>query len=231
MAWAGGLLLSPVRVFIKPDRKTAELRLTNITDNAVHIQIDLSSWDQDDEGRPVYAPQEGIVFFPRILKISPGKEAIIRFGYRGSAPQKEGAYRVFIRELPVSRPGERTVRMLINISAPVFVLPEREVQEMEVEPPHIEQGRITLRISNTGNRHITVKRVTLRGYDSQGRKVMTAETSGWYILSGRKGRFVIDVPGEGCPEAERCDLLIETEEMKQEVIPLETQSGICPGRE
>ncbi len=213
------LLLSPVRLFLRPGAVTAELRLTNQSEEAMHLQADIMSWEQDERGRPVYGKQKEVVIFPRIMKIEPGGEAVIRLGFRGKWPMKEKAYRIFLRELPVKRPGEKVVKMLINVSSPVFVVPERESPGMEAGEVMVRSGKVVVPVKSTGNIHITVKKVSLRGYDPDGKVVLTGESGGWYVLPGRVVPFGVDIPAEGCKGAERFEIIVETEELEPVTLP------------
>lgn len=65
----------------------------------------------------------------------------------------------------------------------------------------IENGAFVLEFQNTGNVHIRINSIRLRGIDTQGREVFSKNIEGWYVLAGAKRIFSEKI--EDCEKVSR----------------------------
>lgn len=206
-AVAGSFRAVPIKIFFDGKTKTAAIEVINDGQENLTIQIEVSKWDQDNEGNDVYEPTRDLIFFPKILNLAPGEEKIIRLGYEGKRDAKaEGTYRLFLHELPVSKPGEVEVKIAIKMGLPVFIKPAKDVQITTIEGTDMSEGILNVRLINSGNSHYITNRITARGIGKTGEEVFSKELTGWYVLAGRKRTYSIEIPGSECRMSERIDI-------------------------
>lgn len=230
VASAGSFRAVPVRLYLDARTRTAVLKVTNDGDEKVTVQLEASSWSQDADGKDVYEPTKDIVFFPKIAEIEKGQEKIIRVGYegkKGAAPETaEKTYRLFLQELPVSKPGEVAVKMAIRMGLPVFVAPVKALKEGVVEKMELSDGSLRVKVRNKGNSHIIISRVKAKGIDESGAEAFSAESPGWYVLAGGARGFVVDVAKENCLKAK--EIKVEAEADKAVISgSLNVDKGLC----
>lgn len=227
MALAGSFRAVPVRLYLDARTKTAVLRVTNDGDEKVTVQLEAVSWAQDSEGKDIYEPTKDIIFFPKIADIEKGEEKIIRVGYEGKkALSDEKTYRLFIQELPVSKPGEVAIKMAIRLGLPVFVAPEKAVKQGVIEKMDISEGSLLVRVRNKGNSHIIISRIKAKGIDDSGADAFAAESAGWYVLAGGARVFAVDVAKEDCLKAK--EIKVEAEADKAVIAKsLNVDKNLC----
>lgn len=206
-ALAGSLKVVPIKVFLDDPSATAGLTLTNEGQDRITVQLDAKAWDQDDQGADQFSVTTDIVFFPRMLELEPAARQIIRIGYQGEdAAAAEKAYRIFLQELPVAKPGEMALRFAITMSIPVFVRPDMEHGGAKIEEVTQKHGRLHVTARNDGNTHVVVGEITINGLDAAGRQVFTSEARGWYLLANRSKTYDVPVPEDGCEQAARIEV-------------------------
>lgn len=233
IAEAGSFKTVPVRLYLDARTKTTVLRVTNDGDEKVTVQLEAVSWAQDSEGNDIYEPTKDIIFFPKIADIEKGEEKIIRIGYEGkkagAIESMEKTYRLFIQELPVSKPGEVAAKMAIRLGLPVFVATEKAVKEGVIEKMDISEGSIRVRVRNKGNSHILLSRIKAKGIDDSGADVFAAESPGWYVLAGGARGFTVDMAKEECLKAK--EIKVEAEADKAVIAgSLQVDKNLCADR-
>ena len=206
IASAGSFRAVPVKLYLDARTKTAVLKVTNDGEEKVTVQLEAVSWRQDNDGKDIYEPTKDIVFFPKIADIEQGQEKIIRVGYEGkkaTAPEStEKTYRLFIQELPVSKPGEVAIKMAIRMGLPIFVAPEtKAVKQGIIEKMALSDGSLTVKVRNAGNSHLILSRIKAKGIDGAGGEAFSAESPGWYVLAGSARGFAVDVGKADCLKA------------------------------
>lgn len=222
---AGYLTVVPIKVFLESEKKTATLRVTNNGEEKLPIQVRAVTWSQDEEGRDKFSPTEKIVFFPKIFSLEAGQKKIVRIGYQGKWPADEKTYRLFLEELPVSKPGEMAMKMVVKMGIPVFISPLKKVEKIEIEKVAIEEVRpakgrgqkaedrrnLVVRVRNKGNVHISVKKIQATGLDESGKEIFSKEVAGWYVLPGVSGPFAVGISPEDCQQSKVIKVRVETE--------------------
>jgi fimbrial chaperone protein len=201
-AYAGSFKAVPTKIFLNARAKTAVLRVTNSGNEKVTVQLDTKEWSQDENGKDVYTDTRDIIFFPRMADIKKGEERIIRVGYNGKiSGATEKTYRLFVQELPVKKPGEMALKFALKLGIPIFVKPVKEIEDSAIQGAELKEGKVLVKVSNNGNTHFIVNRLSITGLDSSGAEVFAKEIGGWYVLSGITKAYAIDIPGEKCRKA------------------------------
>ncbi|HAV43608.1 TPA: hypothetical protein DCX15_06310 [bacterium] len=235
---AGSFAVRPFKVFLE-SKKTTALKVRNTGEEKVTIQIMAVAWRQDEEGQDRFEPTKEIIFFPKILSIEPEEERVVRIGYRGEWPKVERAYRLFLRELPLERPGKTAIKIALELSIPLFISPiekvrkTKRIEEIEIEKVSIEEmmkppkrkvevegeetrsvpskKMLVVRVRNRGNRHLIIKKVEVIGLDGPKREIFFKEVRGQCILAGVSKPFVIEMSPEEYQGSELIKVKVETE--------------------
>jgi fimbrial chaperone protein len=230
---AGSFQVVPFYIYLDGNDSRATLRVKNTGEEDITVQLMVTSWNQDSEGRPELEPSDDLVFFPRILKVEAGQERTVRIGLDTDPPTDvEKTYRLFIRELPVAPSGEMMLRVAVQISIPVFVSPKDPTPKPEIVGLELRQGELLLRVHNAGNAHVLVKTIRIIGYDGENAEVFTKEEPGWYVLPSIARTFSIPLDPQPCRQCRRFDLVLQTEQnVLQQSIAIDPAQCIQPAQE
>jgi fimbrial chaperone protein len=211
-AIAGSFKVIPIKLFFDAKTSSAVLRLLNEGDEKVTVQLNAMIWSQDENGEDRYEPAKDIIFFPKIADIDKGGERIVRVGYQGpKSGTREKTYRLFLQELPVSKPGETALRLVLKLAVPIFIAPAKEIKERVIEKTELSSGRVLVKVKNGGNAHFIVSKIKAAGLDVSGAEVFSKEIGGWYVLAGAFRIFTIDIPEKECLKASLIKITAEAE--------------------
>jgi fimbrial chaperone protein len=155
LAHAGSFTVNPVRLTLSPSQTIAAVTVKNVGLEATVVQLETSSWTQQD-GKDTLTSTTEILATPPILTIPPGGSRIVRVGLRRAPdPQHEMTYRLFLREVPPPEPIAQGLRVALLISMPVFVVPPQAlVPSVQWRALRMHDGNIRLLAKNTGKSHI-----------------------------------------------------------------------------
>jgi fimbrial chaperone protein len=198
VALAGSFKAIPVRLTIDAKSKTAVLKIVNEGEEKVTVQLEARSWEQDEHGNDIYGETNDIIFFPTMANIEKGETRIIRVGYNGKAGPQEKTYRLFMQELPVSKPGEMALKFALTLSIPVFISPEKEIKNWTAEASGLAEESLKVLVNNHGNSHIIVSKIKAVGLDESGAEVFSKEAAGWYNLAGKARLYPVGIQHEDC---------------------------------
>lgn len=197
-ASAGAFKVFPLKLELDPGQKTSSVRLVNTDKRDISVQLEGAQWGQSSEGVDQYLPTKDILFFPKIVTLKAGDEALIRIAYQGVARRGvEGTYRLFAQEIP-DRAGGSGLNFALRLGIPVFIKPARDDIKGVLAALTLDEGRLRVPVGNHGTRHFLVSRIRVRGVDAHAREVFMREVSGWYVLPGVTRQFNVDVPVEEC---------------------------------
>jgi fimbrial chaperone protein len=190
-AWAGSFQVGPVSATLSADHMVAAMTVRNTGTDAATIQLQAMAWSQAD-GKDVFAPADDILATPPIFTVPAGGSQVIRVGSRRAPDaQHERAYRLFLREVPPApRPGFQGLRMVLEISLPVFVQPSTVIApDLHWQASRIDAGHLKLTASNTGMAHARLSHFALSG---EGGKPLPMSANAVYILPGNSHSWVVD---------------------------------------
>jgi fimbrial chaperone protein len=133
------------------------------------------------------------------MTLDKGEEKSLRIGFetKGSV-DVEKTYRLFLRELPVVKPGEKALKVALRLAVPVFISPKKKETKLAMGGVGVAEGKVVVTVKNSGNSHGLVEKITVAGTDETGAAVFKKETSGWYVLAGSRKTFSVDIFEEEC---------------------------------
>ena len=235
-AYAGSsLTIFPSTILMTTDQMSGSVKLQNNGDNKMSVQLEIFQWTQSPEiGTDSVELATDVVMFPKIVSIEGGKEQVIRIGNKNpSAGDRERAYRISVRELPSDNPQSSSTgaRMMLNLSAPMFLSPRKPQKRFEIAQAALKDGKLLVTISNAGNSYVKMQAVTAKGIDASGQETFAVEKAGWYVLAGVSHVFTLeDVPAQKCQASQSIKI---TASVEQQLLPSETldipvDAGQCP---
>jgi fimbrial chaperone protein len=200
--FAASLRFVPMSILLDAAPRRAALTIMNTGDEKVTVQLQLMKWHQDGQGKDIYEPTKDLVFYPQIVSIAAGKEGTVRVGYDNAGTlSNEMAYRLFVQELPVRKPGEKIIRIALRVGIPVFIAPSEPRPTITCEEARIVDGRFQATFRNGGNAHAMIQKISVTGIDASGTEIFSKELAGWYVLPGVSRPFAVEVAPEECRAA------------------------------
>lgn len=229
-ARAGEFIVSPVRLELGAAARSGAIAVRNEGKEKLSFQLEAMEWRQDGDGKDQYVETQELVFFPRIMSVGPGEEALIRVGAKTPLVQREKTYRLFIQELPA--PGQppsagAQVNFLIRFGAPIFVVPVKAQDSLAVERLALVKGTVHIAARNSGNRHQVVQGIHLQGADSAGAEIFTLTLADRYLLAGTAKAFSATVPPQQCARMTSLTVEVRTDRLST-VRKLDVDPTMCP---
>jgi fimbrial chaperone protein len=194
-AAAGSFSLSETRVHLDPQSRTALLRVRNTGESKVVVQISAADWSQRENGADHLEASSALTFFPKIAEIEARGEKTVRVGLpEPMASGRARAMRLFVEELPVSRPGEKDLRFALRLGVPVFVTGSDARPDAAIDGLEIRGDTLLIRVRNAGSAHAFVSRIRFEGTDAAGTSTFSSAVDGWYVLAGATRSFRSSIP-------------------------------------
>jgi fimbrial chaperone protein len=226
---AAGLDVSPVQIHLTRETSKALLTLRNGGDETVRYQVSVFAWDEDPIAGMKLSKTEDIVFFPASFTLKGGESHNVRVGAAAPFGPMEKTYRVFVEELPpAEKPAQRsTVRVLTRVGVPIFMDPERAVENLKLGPVKTAQGKVSAEVRNEGNVHERVTMVNAQGMDGAGKQVFEGQVQGWYVLAGSHKAWQVEVPAGSCARVRKLLVTVKTDKDRELKETVETPAGAC----
>ncbi|WP_320721135.1 fimbria/pilus periplasmic chaperone [Enterobacter sp. 296B2] len=186
-ALAATLQVAPVTLDLQSGQRASAVYLTNSGKAAIHAQIRVYEWTQQN-GKDVLTATDEVVSSPAMTSLAPGQQQLVRIivmepGIR----EQEQSYRLVIDELPdeTSRAANpNAVHFLLRYSIPVFIAGNQNMPVSrdalsceQAEPPG------TIRCYNAGNSHIRLSH--LQALTASGQVVGAVKGLAGYVLPGQ----------------------------------------------
>lgn len=212
-AYSSEWRVTPIRLDFDKGSKSGVITVKNDSSEKVHLQIKAAEWIQDIEGKDKYSETSDLVYFPKIMILEKNEEKVLRTGIKTSTVDKEKTYRLFIEEIPQPRTAEgAVVAVAIRFGVPIFIKPEKEDPRGEIEQIDISKGVFKAVVKNTGNVHLMINSITIKGTNKEGNEVYAKDLSGWYLLNGSSRTYSTDIPQDKCKEIEKVSIEVTTKE-------------------
>jgi fimbrial chaperone protein len=201
VAGAGSFAVNPVRATLSAKQTVGSLVVRNSGTEATVIQLEVTSWVQED-GKDVYTPTKEILATPPIFTVPAGGSQVVRVGLRRSADtQRELTYRLFLQEVPPAKTDVQGLRVVLRIGVPVFVIPPvRATPVLRWQASRTPEGALKLSLRNDGNAHIQVAKSKLMLATTE-QPLMTQEVAA-YVLPGQSRDWIYKLsplPAAGAP--------------------------------
>ena len=214
---AADFSVSPMIVEFQRGVRSAEIQVQNLDQQPIRFQVRGSDWSQDENGKNVYADSKSLIWFPRALELSPGESRIIRVGVRATPAAQEQTYTLFLQEVALGgqepgKSGGAQIRLLLNISVPIFIPPIQPQVAGEIDSITLSNGTLDVVIRNAGNRHFSYREAAIVGMDAAGGEKFTQKVRGRTLLAGSRQRFQVRIPLELCGQLNELALTLTTSE-------------------
>ena len=199
-AAAANFTVSPTEVNLSTSATSALVTLRNVSKAPLRFEVTLVTWSEDEVGKMALNPSADVTFFPKLVELPAGTSRNIRIGINaGTAREVERSFRLFIEELPdQSAPAANAVALRTKVGIPVFVRPAKPTRTAVIERVSVENGKVLARVRNTGNLHISVDTISVKGTGGTGATTFTKEGSGWYVLPGATRVFEVPMTATEC---------------------------------
>jgi len=212
-AQSGDFAVSPIRMDLDRAAKTGAVTVSNDdAEKSLQLQVKLTEWTQDAEGKDHYEESNDLTYFPRMISLGPKEQQLVRAGLRLPPPEQEKSYRLFIEEIPdLTRPeGAQgaAVAVAIRFGVPIFVKPVEEKPQGEIESIRAEGGDLKIRVRNTGNVHFTIESLTAGG------EGFSKAIEGWYLLPGMVRTHMIPLGHDVCAGLGKVEVAVKTDRME-----------------
>jgi len=195
-ASAASLDVNPVRIDLAPAVRSAELKLTNMSNEAVSVQVDVREWSQDFDGAEQLADTRTLLAVPPIVTIPPGERQIVRIGQLGApAEEVEKSFRVFVTELAGARTadGGPGLNMRLRLSIPVFIAPIARPGAADLAVENVESSEDGTRVTlhNTGNAHAKIEHIDVLNDGEWSALPLETLSSLRYLLPDARARLAL----------------------------------------
>jgi fimbrial chaperone protein len=202
-ATASNFTVTPTEVNLSTSATSALVTLRNVSKLPLRFEVTLVSWSEDEHGQMALNPSSDVTFFPKLVELAGGASRNIRIGINaGMARDVEQSFRLFIEELPDqsnrSAQAANAVALRTKIGIPVFVRPTKPTRTAAIEGVSVENGKVLTRVRNTGNLHISVDTVSVKGTGGSAAPTFTKEGPGWYVLPGATRIFEVPMTATEC---------------------------------
>ncbi|HKI74099.1 MAG TPA: fimbria/pilus periplasmic chaperone, partial [Pseudomonadales bacterium] len=120
---AATLEISPIRIVLTQNAPVAVLHIHNHGTRQAVVQLDLSSWEEQD-GQDVLQDTKAVVASPPLFTLQPDEDQVVRVVLMKQPVDwnVERAYRLFVQEVPPPPDGSgHQVQLRVRISVPIFL--------------------------------------------------------------------------------------------------------------
>lgn len=233
---AGTFQVAPVKMYYSTKNKSETLTITNKGKKLLTTQIEILEWSHDENGKEVLTPTTDMIYFPKILTMEPDVSKIVRIGYKSRLlVEKEKSYRLFVRELPVSKPGEKTtLTFILNISIPVFLPPVKEEYNVNMEKIELSDGALNIHAKNRGNISAKFTNTVITGFDESNVETFSQKVDVWYVLSGLSTKTATKINRDACLKTKRITVSTQIQRSNNRALgprqekELIVASDLCP---
>jgi fimbrial chaperone protein len=226
-AWAGNFQVSPITLELGSGVNSGVFTVMNEGQEKINFQIAVSEWTQDSTGKDVYSETGDIVFFPKIMTLLSGEQRVIRVGLKGPRGRNEKTYRIFIEEIP-SREKSAGVNLAFSIrfAPPIFVKPTEIITSGAIDTIQLAKGELSAMLRNTGNVHLKIASIWIKGRSASGAEIFSHEMAGWYLLHHVARNIEASFPQEKCKELSSVEIEAKMENSNLNG-KLDVQRGMC----
>jgi fimbrial chaperone protein len=196
-AVAGAFSVTPTRIELKGNHRTAVVTLRNADAAPLTVQAALVGWTQSG-GEDVYADSRDLLTTPPIFTIPPNGEQIVRIALRRNADSvRELPYRIFFQEIPQAKTADfNGLNIALRVGVPIFVQPRSGAAsnlQWEVHP--LADGKLQIDAINDGDGHVQITDFDLLfGAADQGSTDKVHIGVVKYVLPGSRMSWTVSPP-------------------------------------
>jgi fimbrial chaperone protein len=190
-AAAGSFSISPLRVDLSAQARTAALKVRNEDSHAVIVQVQAMTWSQS-RGEETLEPTSDLLVSPPVFTLQPDAEQVLRVALRHAPdPSRELSYRLILQEVPErDSPDFTGLSMVLRLTLPAFVAPAvRAAPDLKWSLHRID-GKLRVRAENGGQAHARILNFKLAAGDEALEQSVVA-----YVLPGQFREWTLDDAG------------------------------------
>lgn len=212
LASASQFNIAMTRILLNADHPVETEVLTNQEPRDVSFEVHVKRWRQLADGTWDLQPTDALIVHPLIVRMPKDGQARVRVGSLSPSVTAEEAYRLELNELPDRTPAAAgQVRMLTNVSVPVFVQPPNAKSALAMSVADLDGKDIKLVLRNDGTAYAPPAPATLRVLDAGGRKLAESQVTTIYVLAGAQASLQATLPASACAHAASVELTIGEE--------------------
>ena len=201
---AATISISPLRLELGARHRTDIITLRNAGEAPLRVQVRVMLWTVADDGQWQLTPSKDLIVTPELIEIAPAKEAQLRVGTLLDVGAGEGTYRLLLDELPNldSAAGSLAeVRVLTQVSMPVFVEPEQRTRLPSLSAATVEHGTLAVSLGDSGTQRLDPQNINVSVLDKGGHVLEQRNVMANYVLPGRTWFLSMKLPMDACVRA------------------------------
>lgn len=195
--------INPLRVELDARHRTDIITLKNVAETPLRVQVREMLWTVGDDGGWQLVPSKDLIVTPELVEIPPGESMQFRVGTLLEPGASEGTYRLLLDELPNLDQGEAKpeIRVLTQISMPVFVEPARRTRIPALSGASLVHGELSVALRNGGTQRLDPQNIKVAVLDAGGRVLEQRDATANYVLPGRSWFMNLKLPTDTCAHA------------------------------
>ena len=206
---AGALSLSPVRVHLSDQQRTAVVTLRNGGGEATLVQVEALLWEQAN-GEDRLTPSRDVIVSPAVFTVAAGESQLVRLSLRREPDsQRELAYRLILQEVPTAQEVQPSgLRVALRMSVPIFVAPDAAAAPvLEWNATCCDNDALAIEVTNRGTRHARVTDFAVTAAADP--TPFASQKLAAYILPGQSRRWLLDTGSEDAAKLTTARLALE----------------------
>jgi len=203
-AEAATFSINPLRVELDARHRTDVITLKNVAESPLRVQVRAMLWSVADDGQWQLTPSKDLIVTPELVEIPPGQETQLRVGALPDPGASEGTYRLLLDELPNLDSGAEPlseIRVLTQISMPVFLEPAQRTRVPSLGAATVEHGTLGVGLADSGTQRLDPQRIRIALLDSGGHILEQHDMTANYVLPGRTWYLNVKLPADACERA------------------------------
>jgi len=194
----------PLRLELGARHRTDIITLKNVGEVPLRVQVRTMLWAVADDGQWQLTASKDLIVTPELIEIPPAQEAQLRVGTLLEPGASEGTYRLLLDELPnldSATGAQSQIRVLTQISMPVFVEPPQRMRVPSLGAPGVERSVLTVGLGDSGTERLDPQNVKVAVLDGDGHVLERRDVTANYVLPGRTWFLNMKLPTEECGRA------------------------------
>jgi fimbrial chaperone protein len=203
-AQAATFSINPLRVELDARHRTDIINLKNTAESPLRIQVRAMLWTMADDGQWQLTPSTDLIVTPELVEIPPGQAAQLRVGILPDPGDSERTYRLLLDELPNLDSAAESlpqIRVLTQISMPVFLEPAQRKRVPSLGTAAIEHGVLGVGVGDGGTQRLDPQRIKIAVLDGGGHVLEQRDMTANYVLPGRTWFLSMKLPADACERA------------------------------
>ena len=185
---ASNFVVTPTQIDLSTSTTSALLTLRNLSKTPLRFEVTLFTWSEDEHGAMTLQPSTDVTFFPKLIELAAGTSHNVRLGINaGASRDVERSFRIFVEELPINRRRTPTrSRSAPRSASRCSFAPAKPARSAVVDSVSVAGGKVLTRVRNTGNLHINVDTIAVKGTGASKRRHSARKVRAGTSFPGRR---------------------------------------------